>query len=125
MLFDAAHLGFIFPTRIVSREIDPVRAAGPLRAVGADVQEAPQELALTVAQGDADGLLLGVVHRFGLAGVNRRLVGGDVVIDPFQDRLNWSIFATGDTLWALAKAGVAAIRHAAATEVFRDLMGVS
>ena len=38
MLFDAAHLGFVFPTRIVSRDIDAVRAARAVRAVGPDVR---------------------------------------------------------------------------------------
>ena len=34
MLFDAAHLGFIFPMRIVSREIDPSEPLAPFELWG-------------------------------------------------------------------------------------------
>jgi ornithine decarboxylase len=34
MLFDAAHLGFIFPTRLVSRDVDPSEALAPFELWG-------------------------------------------------------------------------------------------
>jgi ornithine decarboxylase len=57
MLFDAAHLGFIFPARIVSREIDPAEALIPFELWGPtcdsiDYMKGPFLLPASVKEGD-------------------------------------------------------------------------
>jgi ornithine decarboxylase len=57
MRFDAAHLGFIFPVRIVSREIDPAEALAPFELWGPtcdsiDYMKGPFLLPASVKEGD-------------------------------------------------------------------------
>ena len=57
MLFDAAHLGFIFPTRLVSRDVDPSEALVPFELWGPtcdsiDYMKGPFLLPASVAEGD-------------------------------------------------------------------------
>jgi ornithine decarboxylase len=57
MLFDAAHLGFIFPARIVSRDVDPGEALAPFELWGPtcdsiDYMKGPFMLPASTAEGD-------------------------------------------------------------------------
>ena len=57
MLFDAAHLGFIFPTRLISREVDPAEALAPFELWGPtcdsiDYMKGPFLLPASVKEGD-------------------------------------------------------------------------
>jgi len=57
MLFDAAHLGFIFPTRNISRQIDPSESLVPLELWGPtcdsiDYMKGPFMLPASTAEGD-------------------------------------------------------------------------
>ena len=57
MLFDAAHLGFIFPTRIVSREVDASETLAPFELWGPtcdsiDYMKGPFLLPASVREGD-------------------------------------------------------------------------
>jgi len=57
MLFDAAHLGFIFPTRNISRQIDPSEALVPMELWGPtcdsiDYMKGPFMLPASTAEGD-------------------------------------------------------------------------
>ncbi|HEY7669846.1 MAG TPA: type III PLP-dependent enzyme [Hyphomicrobium sp.] len=57
MLFDAAHLGFIFPVRVVSRDIDPKEPLQPFELWGPtcdsiDYMKGPFLLPASVAEGD-------------------------------------------------------------------------
>ncbi len=57
MLFDAAHLGFIFPTRVVSRKIDPSEPLVPLELWGPtcdsiDYMKGPFMLPASICEGD-------------------------------------------------------------------------
>jgi len=57
MLFDAAHLGFIFPARLVSRDIDPAEALVPFELWGPtcdsiDYMKGPFLLPASVKEGD-------------------------------------------------------------------------
>jgi ornithine decarboxylase len=57
MLFDAAHLGFIFPTRLVSRDVDPSETLLPFELWGPtcdsiDYMKGPFLLPPSVAEGD-------------------------------------------------------------------------
>lgn len=57
MLFDAAHLGFIFPTRLVSREVDPTEDLVPYELWGPtcdsiDYMKGPFLLPASVREGD-------------------------------------------------------------------------
>lgn len=57
MLFDAAHLGFIFPMRLVSREVDPAEALQPFELWGPtcdsiDHMKGPFLLPSSVKEGD-------------------------------------------------------------------------
>jgi ornithine decarboxylase len=57
MLFDAAYLGFIFPTQIVSREVDPSEPLQPFELWGPtcdsiDYMKGPFLLPASVGEGD-------------------------------------------------------------------------
>jgi len=57
MLFDAAHLGFIFPMRLVSREVDPSEPMEPFELWGPtcdsiDYMKGPFMLPASIAEGD-------------------------------------------------------------------------
>jgi ornithine decarboxylase len=57
MLFDAAHLGFIFPVRVVSRDVDPAEQLQPFELWGPtcdsiDYMKGPFLLPASIAEGD-------------------------------------------------------------------------
>ena len=100
MLFDAAHLGFIFPTRVVSRDIDPSEPLVPFEFWGPtcdsiDHMKGPFLLPGSVAEGD--------YVEIGNMGAYARAIAGrfngygeyDEVI-LFDDPL-LTMYGTGDT----------------------------